>query len=207
MFSQSSCEYKNNLGSNSTHLLRWGYVSPPWYKFLVHGKSQVFTRERIICEIQHYRNNSVHSRLPANINLQKHVLTLIPSLNLPQFVLVANYYLREPRFVYRSCFRYQCCRHSWVLIGSEGAGKMIKTKYWSQSLPAREKKSDYQDGQDCHRPKKSSKRGSARKMGPAMQGGAFAEMREHVHRSYCGVPGRLHHGWLGVFLVLPSPGY
>ena len=137
---------------------------------------------------------------------ERHV-NLNSLLNLPQFVLVADYYLWEPRFVYRSCFRYQCCRHSWVLIGGEGAGKIIKTKYWSQRLPAREKKSDNKDGQDCHGPKKSSKRGSARKMGPAVQGGAFAEMREHVHRSYCGVPGRLHHGWLGVFLVLPSPGY
>ena len=36
-------------------------------------------------------------------------------------------------------------------------------------------------------------------MGPAVQSGAFAEMRKHVHRSYCGVPGlTLVGGILGI---------
>ena len=39
-------------------------------------------------------------------------------------------------------------------------------------------------------------------MGPAVQSGAFAEMRKHVHRSYCGVPGlTLVGGILGIPLT------
>ena len=39
-------------------------------------------------------------------------------------------------------------------------------------------------------------------MGPAVQSCAFAEMRKHVHRSYCGVPGlTLVGGILGISLT------
>ena len=39
-------------------------------------------------------------------------------------------------------------------------------------------------------------------MGPAVQSGALAEMRKHVHRSHCGVPGlTLVGGILGISLT------